>query len=265
MRKLTVRRPCPCCARQEVEPVVAWTFDEDNLTLRLGRCLNCKMVYVTNSDEVDMSNRRYVSWKPPTDDDVMTPEKLAHNQGILDLVSKYIPPGASVLDYGAGYCGFLRVAKAEGYEVEGINPCRYLADWAKRKLDIKVHDVFGQEFESDKQFDLIVSDQTFEHLENPAEDLKKIYTLLKEGGIAYINVPNFSTYSRLLHGLDCIKDISHYNYFTPKTLAKLCGHPGFRILRIAPTIGVGIVRRTIKSALDRLGVGDCSVLIQKIG
>jgi len=263
MKKSTVCRPCPCCGRQEIKPVLSWTFDKNDLTLRLGRCLNCKMVYVTNSDEVDMSNRRYVVWEPDSDDDVMTPEKLAHNQSILDFVSKYIPSNAYILDYGAGYCGFLRIAKSKGYKVEGINPCLYLADWAKRKFDLKVHGVFGQDFESDKQFDLIVSDQTFEHLEYPVEDLKKIHRLLKKNGIAYINVPNFSTYIRLTHGIDCLKDISHYNYFTPKTLSKLCAQTGFRIVKVAPTIGSGIVKKAVKSGLDRLGVGDCSVLIQK--
>jgi len=223
------------------------------------------MVYVTNSDEVDMSNRKYVTWKPATDNDVMAPVKLAHNRAILDLVSRYISANASILDYGAGYCGFLRVAKERGYEVEGINPCRYLAEWAERKLDIKVHDVFGRDFETDKQFDLIVSDQTFEHLENPGEDLRKLHGLLKKGGIAYINVPNFHTYSRLLHGIDCMRDISHYNYFTPKTLSNLCSQAEFRILCVAPTIGTGTLKRMVKSALDRLGVGDCSVLLQKTG
>ncbi len=221
------------------------------------------MVYVTNSDEVDMTNLRYVVWEPDSDEDIMTPAKLAHNQSILDFVARHVPSDARILDYGAGYCGFLRIAKAKGYEVEGINPCRYLADWAKRNLDIRVHSVFGQDFESDKQFDLIVSDQTFEHLENPTEDLKKIHGLLKNSGFAYINVPNFSTYIRLTHGIDCLKDISHYNYFTPKTLSKLCTQTGFRVVKTAPTIGTGLVKKAIKSALDQFGVGDCSVLIQK--
>jgi len=213
----------------------------------------------------DGINRKYVTWEPETDEDVITPVKLAHNQGILDLVSSYIPSGADILDYGAGYCGFLRVAKSAGYNVEGINPCRYLADWAGRKLDIEVHAVFGYEFESDKQFDLVVSDQTFEHLETPAVDLKKIHGLLKTGAIAYINVPNFLTYSRWLHGVDCLKDIMHYNYFTPKTLSRFCALEDFRVLQIAPTIGAGAMKRALKAGLDRLGVGDCSILLQKTG
>jgi SAM-dependent methyltransferase len=223
------------------------------------------MVCVTNSDEVDISNRRYVTWEPDTDDDVMTPANLAHNRDILDFVSRYLPSDGTILDYGSGYCGFLRVAKLAGYSVEGINPCLYLANWARDKLDIQVHAVFGQDFEPGRQFDLVVTDQTFEHLENPLKDLEKIHALLKKNGMVYINVPNLHNFRRILRGVDCLKDISHYNYFTPTTLADLSRRAGFRVVTIAPTIGSGILKRTLKSVLDRLGVGDCSVLLQKQG
>lgn len=65
---------------------------------------------------------------------------------------------------GQDTAGFLRIAKSEGYDVEGINPCRYLAEWAGTKLGITIYPVFGQDFEPDRKHDLIVSDQTFEHL-----------------------------------------------------------------------------------------------------
>lgn len=264
MKKIvSVPRLCPSCQHGEVKPKFTWEFEQQKVVLRLGRCVNCGMVYVTNSDEVDMSNEKYVSWEPDNDNDLMTPAKLSHNRDILDFVSRYVPADARILDYGAGYCGFLRIAKSAGYEVEGINPCRYLANWAHEKLDIEVYPLFGQDFEPEKLYDLIVSDQTFEHLENPLRDLEKIHSMLKPNGIVYINVPNLQTYSRLTHGEDILKDITHYNYFTPVTLADLSRKAGFRVLSIAPTIGAGVAKRTLKFMLDRLGIGDCSVLLQK--
>lgn len=243
---------------------MTWQFDANNIVLQLGQCTNCGMVYVTNSDQVDMSNRKYVTWKPESDEDTQThPAMIGHNKAILKLVSKYIPNNARILDYGAGYCGFLRVAKSAGYNVEGINPCIYMADWAMRKFNIKVHATFGQYFEPPHLFNLVVSDQTFEHLEEPKNDLRKIHQLLADDGVAYINVPNYQTYQRYLHGTDCLKDVSHYNYFTPGTLEKLCTNEGFRIIEVAPTLPYGGIKEMAKRVLDRLGIGDCSILLQK--
>ena len=260
----SVQRSCPCCGGSDIKEQLVWGFDKEKLKLHLGKCSNCNMVYVTNSDEVDMSNQAFVSWVPDTDIDVMTPVKLQRNKDILDFVSTYIPNDASILDYGSGYCGFLRIAKSAGYEVEGINPCKYLADWSKRKMGINVHATFGQDFEPGKQYDFIISDQTFEHLEEPTKDLEKLHQLLKKDGYVYIDVPNLQTYRRFIHGIDCLKDIMHYNYFTTSTLTSMCKNKGFRIVKVAPTVGKGFFKRLSKSILDRLGVGDCSVLLQKI-
>lgn len=221
------------------------------------------MIYATNSDEVDMTNSRFVTWEPDSNEDPTTAANLRENREFLDMLRGYLPPGARVLDYGAGYCDFLRVAKQEGFEVEGINPCKYLADWANEKLDIQVHATFGIDFDTDKKYDLILSDQTFEHLIEPRRDLAKLYGLLNDNGIAYINVPNWRTFRRLSGGVDHLKDFSHYNYFTPRTLADLCCREGFQVLRLAPVTGSGLFRSAVKLVLNKLGIGHCSVIIKK--
>lgn len=259
-----IQRACPCCGETSVKDLFVWTYEQENQKHRLGKCLSCNMIFVTNSDEIDMSNKAYVSWVPDSDEDAMTPEKLQINQNILDFAAKYMPSNAQILDYGAGYCGFLRIAKSAGYKVEGINPCIYLADWSRKKLGIDVHAVFGQDFEPGKEYDFIMSDQTFEHLEEPVKDLKKLHNLLKKNGFAYINVPNYWGYRRLIHGIKHLKDVMHYNYFTPKTLSTMCSKNGFRIIKVAPTVQNGFIKILSKAILDKLGIGDCSVLVQKI-
>jgi 2-polyprenyl-3-methyl-5-hydroxy-6-metoxy-1,4-benzoquinol methylase len=98
-----------------------------------------------------------------------------------------------VLDYGAGLCKFLRVARERGFKVEGLNPCVYRAEWAARELGIHVAPVFGSDYETDRRYDLIVTQQTLEHLINPREDLHKMFSLLRPGGILYADVPNWNT------------------------------------------------------------------------
>lgn len=125
---------------------------------------------------------------------------------------------------------------------------------------------FGQELETDQRFDLILSDQTFEHLVDPLMNLRKIYSLLVVGGLAYIKVPNWWTFRRFLHGKKCLKDLSHYNYFTPRTLANLCRIEklGFEILKVSPTLPDKVLPKIGHWIFNRIGIGDCSILIRKM-
>jgi hypothetical protein len=59
-KNISIPRPCPRCGNNTVEPPLIWLIDQQDVIFRLGRRLNCNMVYVTNSDEVDISNRRSV-------------------------------------------------------------------------------------------------------------------------------------------------------------------------------------------------------------
>jgi SAM-dependent methyltransferase len=267
-------RRCPNCDARSTRQVVEWRdFHTDrrwsqadpDLRLLLGECTECGMVYVTNSDEVDMTNTKYIHHRPPKDPAPVPPRsrRLDYHRAQVAMLSRYLKPGARVLDYGAGYCRFLTAAREFGYQVEGVNPVLHAAEWADRALGIKVHAVFGVDFEPKRKFDLVASDQTFEHLVNPRDDFRKVHEILADDGIAYVEVPNWRTIKRLRHGLDCQKDPMHYNYFTPDTLADMARRTGFRVLKKAPVVGRNLAARLYKSVVNPLGVGTCSVLLAK--
>lgn len=262
-RAMTPYRACPCCDRRSAKFVLEWQFEEWGIRLVIGKCTECGMVYATNSDEVDMTNEKYVHWRPDSESDGLVPKQLGFHRALLKHIKPRLKPDAWILDYGAGYCSFLRVARDAGFNVEGVNPCLYLAEWAGRHLGITVYPTFGQTFSSEREYDLIVSQQTLEHLINPHADLFKMASLLKCGGVAYIDTPNWWTLKRLVAGYACLRDASHYNYFTPKTLARLCRKAGFKVLEWAPAIGPTPVRTVLKRIINPLGVGGCSVLLQK--
>ncbi len=265
-------RPCPNCGARSAKKILEWSgFNQyeiwgnapDSLKLEIARCKDCGMVYAINSDEVDMSNDKFIHHRPAKEPVPAPSPRLDYHRAQLNMLKPYIPAGARVLDYGAGFCNFLRAARERGYEVEGINPIRYAAEWAGRVLDIEVHPVFGMDFETDKRYDLIVSDMTFEHLVNPRGNFAKIRNLLAVDGVAYIEVPNWHTIKRLRRGVDCLKDPTHYNYFTPTTLADMAQREGFQVIRKAPTVGRSPARKILKSIVNALGIGTCSVLLKR--
>ena len=264
-------RPCPNCDAQSTRLVLEWRdFHEDarwadmnpDMVLKIGRCTECGMVYATNSNEVDMSNTEYVHHEPMREPKPVTGRRLDYHRAQIAMLSDHVKTGASVLDYGSGYCNFLSAAREFGFHVEGLNPNLYAADWSMRVLGIKVHAEMGVDFETDKRYDLVVSDQTFEHLVNPKEDLRKIAEILIDDGIAYIEVPNWHTIKRLRGGVDHLKDPMHYNYFSPETLADIARRVGFRVISNAPAVGRTAATRLFKSVVNPLGIGACSVLLE---
>lgn len=275
MPKVTATTPdraCPNCDARSTRDVIEWRdFHKDpswadmppEMRLIVGQCTECGMVYATNSDEVDMTNTKFIHHRPSKEPQPTPSKRLDYQRAQIAMLSKYVKPGASVLDYGAGFCNLLMAARESNYKVEGINPNLYAAEWADRILGIKIYPVFGVDFETEKKYDLVVSDQTFEHLVHPKVDFQKLRDILTDDGLAYIEVPNWHTVERLRRGIDCLKDPMHFNYFTPGTLADMARRAGFRVLRKAPTVGRTATARLYKSLLNPLGVGTCSVLIAK--
>jgi SAM-dependent methyltransferase len=265
-------RACPICDSRSTRPLLewegfnsspAWADVPDGMRLLIGKCADCGLVFATNSDEVDMSNTKFIHHRPSRDP-VPTPSaRLGYHRAQLDMLERYLPEKAQVLDYGAGYCNFLRAARERGYKVEGICPIIHAVEWAERVLDIKLHPVFGVDYETDTRYDLIVSDMTFEHLVHPRDDLAKIRELLADNGVVYIEVPNWHTFKRLRHGVACLKDPMHYNYFTPNTLADMAKRAGFRVLQKAPAVDSRPARRLVKSVVNGLGFGTCSVVLAR--
>jgi len=231
--------------------------------MHIGRCRRCRFVFATNSDEIDMTNRRFVNWRPDPHN-VPTLGHFAWDRVRLEYLRAYLPPKARVLDYGAGFGIFLKAANDQGYKVEGVNPCRFAADCVEKNFGILVHPVFGLDFHTDHRYHLIFSDQTFEHLIEPMEDLKHIVSLLHSDGIVYIEVPNWHHIRRWIHGVDSLKFYGHYNYFTPFSLARMCQFAGLKVLKLSPAIDQFNWRRMLKRIVNASGLGQCIVVAKKV-
>ena len=79
-------------------------------------------------------------------------------------------------------------------------------------------------------FDVIVSSETIEHINNPRQEISNIHQLLRKGGLLYVTTPNFNSYVRRFTKAqyDIIKYPEHLSYYTKKTLNKLLKQTGFK-------------------------------------
>ena len=142
----------------------------------------------------------------------------------LDMLAKYLEPGARILDIGAGGGEFLAEAKKRGYEVEGVEPSVGFASYAERTYGVKVHIAPLMKIDfGDRKFDLIHSFHVFEHLRDPIASMQLVHSLLKPGGHFYIAVPNMAeerTPTGMFH-------FAHVHGFTYETLYMMAAKAGF--------------------------------------
>ena len=168
---------------------------------------------------------------------------------VLDGFEKF-RKNNKMLDVGCGPGLFLIEAKKRGWEVYGTEftdkQLVYLKDKGINTLKGKLT---NNSFE-DGLFDVIISSEVIEHINNPVEEMQQFHRLLRKGGVVYITTPNFNALERyLLKGdYEIIEYPEHLSYYTPTTINLLLTNNGFEKLKITTT-GVSIAR--IKKSLKR--------------
>src|SRR4029077_6850522 len=110
----------------------------------------------------------------------------------LRLISNYVP-GRSLLDFGSGSGALVRAAIQAGWNAMGLDLNRGLVDAANAHWGFNVLRTGSLEdfvASTAERFDAIVSNQVFEHLQDPVRIGKMLFGLLRPGGVILIDVPN---------------------------------------------------------------------------
>lgn len=103
----------------------------------------------------------------------------------------------SLLDVGAGTGDFLKIAKGNGWLVQGVEPNKIAVKLASEKgieLKSSLNDFEG------KQFDVITLWHVLEHIPNLEETIVELSNLLKKNGTLIIAVPNFKSFDAKHYG-----------------------------------------------------------------
>ncbi|MCX6753985.1 MAG: class I SAM-dependent methyltransferase [Candidatus Nomurabacteria bacterium] len=142
----------------------------------------------------------------------------------------------SILDIGSGRGWILYFLKkyfkydrAVGTQI-AINAFKFSTE--KLKLEIYNKDLL--ELSLEKKFDIVSILHVLEHVEKPEEYIKKIYELLGEEGILFIEVPNYNAWARKITGKHWLAlDLKHHLFFfTPKSLTDLLNKYNFKIKKL---------------------------------
>ncbi|MBE7442733.1 MAG: class I SAM-dependent methyltransferase [Flavobacteriales bacterium] len=168
---------------------------------------------------------------------------------VLDEFEKFRKTN-KMLDVGCGPGLFLIEAKKRGWEVYGTEFTDKQLEYLKNKGINTLKGKLTNESFEDNMFDVIISSEVIEHINNPVEEMQQFHRLLRKGGLVYITTPNFNAIERyLLKGdYEIIEYPEHLSYYTPTTIDLLLTNNGFKKLKITTT-GISVAR--IKKSLKR--------------
>jgi 2-polyprenyl-3-methyl-5-hydroxy-6-metoxy-1,4-benzoquinol methylase len=189
---------------------------------------------------------------------------------ITHAIKNMVPPGASILDIGCGNGIITRAVGAMDYSVTGIDVspgtiANAISSNTLPNVNFMVAGVDDLKPQPGK-FAAIICSEVLEHLHHPSSLLDIIHKSLKDDGVLIVTVPNgigprelfvtrpvqyfqkknniawrlLSSFKKLLgyRGVtvqSAADDLTHLQFFTPKTFRLLAASAGFRIEIIKKT------------------------------
>ena len=248
---------CPLCQSDDWDLYVWAPSHYGKEKLRVVRCRKCRMIYtsprVADVEETIESrgvlDRHFLP-------DVLRRKRMTANLQ-LGMLAK-IAPGRRLFDFGAGEGVLVAEAIRLGWEAVGHDLNRGLVAAANRRWDFNaLHSGSLDDFALAKEgsFDAVVSNQVFEHLCRPVETGRKLVSMLRPGGVLYLDVPNVGQFRERWKRGDTLDPTAHVNHFTPATLMKLMNLLACRVIycSAAPSLVQFYSRLGLKKACYALG------------
>jgi 2-polyprenyl-3-methyl-5-hydroxy-6-metoxy-1,4-benzoquinol methylase len=237
---------CPVCASGSIRLRFTGFSNRnpaDGKAWPVFECLSCRHGFVNPRPSAEDLNAFYDSAYEAYDErhaaeaDDATVIAKAMSAGNLDGIP--LPEGKRVLDLGCGGGYFLNLCRQLGAMVQGIEPSQHGAAIA-RGQGIPVFEGTLEDFLSEhgeERFDIITSHHVLEHVPDPVGTLTKLRSLLTDGGLMKIMVPNADSPFALKLGADwhSVDLPIHLHQFSEKSLVKAAANAGLS------TIDVGTV------------------------
>lgn len=149
-------------------------------------------------------------------------------------IARRFKPG-TVIDIGCGRGLLLDELRRRGWTVLGTELSDEAAAYARDYLGIpmKIGEFHHLDLPRDSA-DVIIMWQTFEHMREPNEVLKRVHEVLRPGGVAIVSVPNRESWQARFtgprwHHLDVPHHLHHYG---ESTLRRMLDRQGFHVDRV---------------------------------
>lgn len=193
--------------------------------LPLKQCTACSLIYLNQSESL-------VDYFDETEKEFFSEGYLRRRRGPfseqflihkakrrIKVIKKYKTSGR-LLDIGCGSGELIYIANLLGYEAEGIEYSKPLAEFVHKKYGASVYCGQLESVDLPHKYDIVVMSHVLEHTIDPLATLQNIQNVLNPGGILYVAVPNIDCWESRFRGWGSYEPY-HLWYFNPNTLSRL--------------------------------------------
>ena len=242
--------PCNLCGSTDLETVydaredlernhdLAHTFrasSDELLSQPLVRCRRCSLLFVNPRIARRAMLDGYAAGADPVYVSQMDARVRTFARTIARIDDLY-PGKGRLLDVGTAAGAFLKAASDAGWEVTGIEPNAWLADWGRKRYGVTIHvgsldDVALPE----AAFDVVTLWDVIEHTPDPLHVLVRVRRLLKPGGLLIVNYPDIGSWiARAMGRKWPFLSSVHLYYFTRATMRAALDRAGFDTVDVRP-------------------------------
>jgi len=239
-------RSCPICGRREKKLLYRQEFSHLSDQIQLGGydvtiCENCGGGFADQIPNQDWFNAYYKAMSKYTNDqrggDVSTFD-TERFRDISKLISEFVPAkSARILDFGCASGGLLKELQTLGYNnLLGAERSASAAELARRKYRIRVvNSPLTDIAREEEPFDLLIQVGVLEHLCDVDGILNEMRTVLKPGGLMYIEVPDAIGFNEHAGAPFQHFSVEHINFFSSVSLTNLMLPNQFEPLQVERT------------------------------
>ncbi len=239
--EITEYESCEMCGNEFTSHyrTVIGHYSDDYFNIE--KCNNCGLLFVNPRLNIAFRNFCYKKERHLVDY-FLRREKQSRSQAelVLRILSSMDCRNGRLLEVGCGIGIFLNIASERGFHVTGVESNEHTSAYASKRHNVICSDFYSIQL-PESFFDIIVIEQTLEHLAEPLKALLKARKLLKTRGFLYIGIPSVDWLSiiiadmtskiKRLHSFWSPED--HLYYFNSLTVKKYLKRAGFEDVDIS--------------------------------
>jgi SAM-dependent methyltransferase len=204
--------------------------------LDIVRCADCGLLFTNPRDDDATLARVYASLQDATYD-VEEHNRRRTARAFLELVQRYQPKPARLIDVGCASGVFVEVAQQAGWRVTGLEASAWASTQAQQRVPgaTIVTGLLENVSFSPASFEVATLWDVLEHVRSPRETLERVREWLTPDGWLFFNLPDAdSRMARWLgkHWVLLLRE--HLWYFSPATFARLLQSCGLDLVQVRP-------------------------------